>query len=208
MNKQAIWNFWAEYYERLWVQKYSLAPTREKIVRQLNKLFIAGRPYRIMDVGCGTGQLLREIASEFAEYDLELIGIDFSKKMVNKATNMGGNIRYQHLNVSDINSFGEGFDIIICTHSFPYYERQDDTIRQFKDILKPGGHLLLAQASQNTLYDHVAMFFVKLTTGKANYLSVNNVLSMTDKCFQCENIIQIKEQVFMPSIYCFVLKNI
>jgi len=169
-------------------------------------LLIAGKRYSILDVGCGTGQLLREIEAEFAEYDLELTGIDFSKSMVNRATSMGGNIRYPQLDVSDIDSLGKGFDIIICTHSFPYYERQDYAIRQFKDRLKLGGHLLLAQASQNNLYDHAAMLFVKMTTGKAKYLSVENVLSMTEKFFQCERVLRIKDRVFMPSIYCFVLK--
>ncbi|MDW7674376.1 MAG: class I SAM-dependent methyltransferase [Bacillota bacterium] len=205
MNRQVIWDFWAKRYDQLWVQKYSLGPTRREILLYLKRQLKADKKYRILDVGCGTGQLLREIKAELAEYKLELLGIDFSKEMTQQARGKGDGISYRQMDVRDISNLQEEFDIIICTHSFPYYGDQAFAISQFNDLLKTGGHLLLAQSSQNNLYDQVALFFVKLTTGKANYLSVKAVLSMTKKLFACEHIIKIRERFFMPSIYFFVL---
>ncbi|KUO49825.1 MAG: hypothetical protein APF76_00855 [Desulfitibacter sp. BRH_c19] len=205
MSRQEIWDFWAKAYESLWVQKYSLEPTRGKILQYLREYLDPDKAYRILDIGCGTGQLLREIRVEFSGYKLELLGIDYSKQMVKVAEEHGGGIDYQQMNVSQIGNILGKFDIIICTHSFPYYEDQAKAIVQINGLLDVGGYLLLAQASQNNLYDGIAMFFVKLTTGKAKYLSVKEVQHITEECFQCEDLIKIKESPYMPSIYFFIL---
>ena len=33
-----IWNFWADKYDKLWVQKYSLKPTRDYITSALSNI--------------------------------------------------------------------------------------------------------------------------------------------------------------------------
>lgn len=205
MNKQVIWDFWAKHYEGLWVQKYSLGPTRREVMLILKEKLKLDKKYKLLDVGCGTGQLLREIKAKHTESELELLGIDFSKEMIQHAIEKDSTISYQHLDVRYISSVDEKFDFVLCTHSFPYYENQPMAIRQFTDSLKAGGYLLLAQASQNTLYDQLVLSLVKRTTGKANYPSVSSILKMTECSFECEQIIKIKEQFYMPSIYLFVL---
>ena len=205
MNKQAIWDFWAKRYDRLWVQKYSLEPTRREILLFLKEKLKADKNYKILDVGCGTGQLLRELKARYPKSKLELRGIDFSKEMIQNATEKDNNISYQQIDVRNISNIDERFDFVLCTHSFPYYENQSMAISQFADSLNAGGYLLLAQASQNTLYDQLVLSLVKLTTGKANYPSVNSILEMTETSFECETIIKIKERFFMPSIYLFIL---
>lgn len=121
------------------------------------------------------------------------------------AREYGRGIDYQEMDVSHMGNISGKFDIIICTHSFPYYKDQPKAITQIKDLLDVGGYLFLAQASQNNLYDSIAMFFVKLTTGKAKYPSVKEVLHITEEFFKCENLIKIKEKPYMPSIYLFIL---
>lgn len=207
MDKQKTWDFWAKRYEGLWVQKYSLAPTRREILLYLEAYLEKDKKYRILDVGCGIGQLLREIQSRFEAYNLELLGIDFSKEMIQRGKSMGKGISYQQVAVEDIEALEGTFDIIICTHSFPYYKNQSLVLQQFRRMLKEDGCLLLAQASENNLYDQITMFFVKFTTGEAKYPSVRAVKEMTEKRFQCKKIIKIKERLFMPSIYFFILKG-
>ncbi|ABR49614.1 Methyltransferase type 12 [Alkaliphilus metalliredigens QYMF] len=208
MNNQKIWDFWAQHYEGLWVQKNSLAPTREKILLYLEGLLEKGKTYRIVDVGCGTGELLREMAKTFSrdDYDLQLSGIDFSQNMIKRAKEMGGSIEYEQLNVKELTSLEGQFDIIICSHSFPYYEDQRAVLELFKENLKTNGHLLLAQASQNNLYDQVVMSFVKLTVGRAHYPSVEAIVNMAQGLFQVLDMMKIKKGFFMPSIIFFVLK--
>ncbi|MFZ5969890.1 MAG: class I SAM-dependent methyltransferase [Bacillota bacterium] len=207
MNKKTVWNFWAGRYEKLWVQKYSLGPTRREITKYLEKILQKEKKYKILDVGCGIGQLLRDIKESFFGYDIELVGVDFSQEMIRRATALDDTIRYQQMDIEDMSGIGEKFDIILCTHSFPYYPDQEKAIRDFRGLLKEDGYLLMAQASQNNFYDQAAMFFVKLTTGKAHYPSVREMLDITKHLFFCGEIIRIKERAYMPSIYFFVFKG-
>ena len=207
MSRQKIWDFWAHRYEKLWVQKVSLAPTRREILKSLKDLLEKDKKYRLLDVGCGIGQLLREIKAEFPNHNIELTGIDFSKEMIQRANGIGEGIDYQQLDVNNIHTLAKKFDIIICTHSFPYYEDQHQTIKSFRGLLKEGGYLLLAQASQNNFYDGITMFFVKFTTGRAKYPSVKAIQKITTNLFKTEAVIRIREKFFIPSIYFFVLKG-
>ncbi|WP_051569356.1 class I SAM-dependent methyltransferase [Alkaliphilus transvaalensis] len=207
MSRQKLWDFWALHYEKLWVQKVSLTPTRREVIKLLEGILKKGNQYKILDVGCGIGQLLREIKDHFEGFDLELVGVDFSKEMIERAKVSRDTIVYHHLDVNEIDTLDSSFDIIICTHSFPYYENQEGAITDFKQLLKGDGSLILAQASQNNFYDQIAMFFVKFTTGKAKYPSVKEISQMVSSQFSIEDTIRIKERFFMPSIYLFLLKG-
>ncbi len=206
MTKQTIWDFWAKRYENLWVQRVSLAPTRREILIYLKNILVKDKKYKILDVGCGTGQLLRDI-QQFEGYNLQLYGIDFSKEMIERGKTLGGDINYQQLKVEELEKIKDTFDIVICTHSFPYYKEQRVVLQQFRRLLKEDGNLLMAQASQNDFYDALAMFFVKFTTGSAKYPSVGNMKEMTEELFLWEKVIKIKEKFYMPSIYFFILKK-
>jgi 2-polyprenyl-3-methyl-5-hydroxy-6-metoxy-1,4-benzoquinol methylase len=208
MLKQKVWDFWAKRYERLWVQKYSLGPTRRELVRFIEEKLEEGKKYRILDIGCGTGQLLRDIKREFVQYDLELSGVDFSESMICEARGRDSSIDYRVMRVEEIANLKTQYDIITCTHSFPYYEDQGAALRAMRGLLKSEGYLLLAQASQNSFYDNLAMFFVKFTTGKAKYPSVREVITMSLDLFQCESVTRIKERFYMPSIYFFAMRGI
>lgn len=207
MDKEQIWNFWAKYYERLWVQQVSLGPTRSTIINYLKNYFKKDTSYKVVDVGCGTGQLLQELEQNLREIDLELLGIDFSKEMLEEARKRNMAITFLQMKAEELGQLEERFDLVICTHSFPYYENQPQVLRNFRSMLGEGGRLLLAQASQNSLYDHFVMTFVKLTTGRAKYPSVKAILEMSEGLFQCEEVIRIKERWYMPSIYLFILKG-
>ena len=75
-------------------------------------------------------------------------------------------------------------------------------------LLDENGTLIIANASENTAYDKVAMKLVKLTTGKAIYPSIEKMNSMKPKTLVLKNIIKIKERFFMPSIILFRWKKV
>lgn len=204
MDARVIWDFWAGKYEKLWVQKYSLAPTRRTIMNKLRKIINAkDRRYSILDSGCGTGQLLRDIRDEFSDYDLEVTGIDFSQGMIAEAEAQGGDINYMVCNIEDLEGIENSYDIIVCSHSFPYYRDKQSVIEKFCGLLQEGGSLIMAQASRNNLYDSIVMPFVKLTTSRAGYPSVKSVLAMLEPYFCSIETVRIRERFYMPSIYMF-----
>ena len=72
-----VWEKLAHKYNRLWVQKYSLGPTRREILKIALPMLEENPNLKILDIGCGTGQLIGEISSQYKE--LYYLGIDVAK---------------------------------------------------------------------------------------------------------------------------------
>ncbi len=203
------WNFWAKRYEGLWVQRYSLGPTRRQILRYLENILDKERVWRILDVGCGTGQTLREVSTTFADYQLELVGVDGSVEMVRQAQGKStGEISFTVLDVEQLDDLGQDYDVVICTHSFPYYPRQGEALQKIARRLLPGGYLLIGHACAISEYDRWAMRLTKLTTGPAKYLSPKELIGMGEEYLEVQQVVPIKEMLLMPSIYTFLFQKI
>jgi ubiquinone/menaquinone biosynthesis C-methylase UbiE len=207
MSSIKVWDFWADKYEKLWVQKYSLSPTRKGIIKEIKNIIKPGQAYNILDMGCGTGQLIRDMGQEFKGYDIKYTGVDISSKMLELAKDRDSRSAYYNASIDDFSVKDAAFDIIVCSHSFPYYPHKEKAINKLYSLLKESGQLLLAQASANSVYDNIAMFFVKFTTGSAKYLSVKSIEAITQSKFDLLKIHKIKEKYYMPTICLFVLKK-
>lgn len=207
MSSIKVWDFWANKYERLWVQKYSLAPTRRDIIKETKNILNKDTTYNILDMGCGTGQLISDMKVEFKDYNIQYTGIDISGEMIKLAKNKDSETIYIVSSIDDFPVKKEKFDIIICTHSFPYYPDKIASLQKFYTMLKSSGTLLLAQASANTVYDHIAMFFVKFTTGSANYPSIKDIQEITKGILVLSKVHKIKEKWYMPTICLFLLNK-
>lgn len=207
MSSIKVWDYWAGKYESLWVQKYSLSPTRRDIIKEIKKLIGPGTSCSILDMGCGTGQLIRDMQNEFKGFDIKYTGVDFSPEMINIAKSTTEGCDFFNCSVDDFSAPEGSFDIIVCSHSFPYYPNKGAAIDKLHSLLKVDGCLLLAQASANSLYDNIAMFFVKFTTGSAKYLSVKNIKTLVQNKFKLVRVHWIKEKFYMPSICLFLLKK-
>lgn len=207
MNTVKIWDFWADKYDKLWVQKYSLSPTRRDIIKEIKKIIQLNISYRVLDMGCGTGQLISDMQRQFKDYDIKYTGVDISPKMIEIAKSNDSQTTYYNCSVEDFSIEDKSFDIIICSHSFPYYPNKADVIMKFYSLLKGTGSLFLAQASANSTYDNIAMFFVKFTTSSAKYLSAQKIQTLIQDKFILIKLHKIKEETYMPTICLFVLKK-
>lgn len=216
MSNKRIWDFWAKYYERLWVQKISLEPTRKMVIEEISKYVDdKNKYYNILDIGCGTGQTLFEIIKKFEMYKIKIKGIDFSEEMIKEANlkKMGinyknGEVDFLQIDVNNLNIINDKFDIIICTHSFPYYKNQKRVIESIEKMLNNDGIIVFVQASINNLYDRIAMFFVKLTTGNAKYLSIKELGRVLPDYLRIDKLARVNNIWFMPSIYLFLMKRV
>lgn len=197
-----IWDFWAASYERLWVQKYSLGPTRQLVLTELGQLAKgqANRPLKHLDVGCGTGQLIEELVREYGPL-IASAGLDFSNKMVALAAAKNLPANFILGDAHNLPFAAEEFDILTCCHSFPYYQNKPLVLQEFFRVLKPGGYLLLINASVNNLYDQLVMAIVKLTTGKASYpstLATSQLLAKAQLTMSAQK--RLACEPYMPSI--------
>ncbi len=155
-------------------------------------------------MGCGTGQLSGELDGQPELRNIDYVGVDQSAHMIAEAQRKYPHARFGITNVSDYQSNKNHFDVIVCSHAFPYFVNKAEALEKFHTMLKPNGILLLAQASTNNFYDRIALSLVKLTTSAATYLSIQDVCALAAPMFpEPLNIIRIGRSKLMPSIYLF-----
>jgi predicted TPR repeat methyltransferase len=93
--------------------------------------------WRVLDLGCGTGL----VGLEIAPYASQLVGVDLSVKMLEKA--QARNL-YHRLECADLVTMMQGeksssYDIVISADTFIYVGKLDDVVREVKRLLCPGG---------------------------------------------------------------------
>ena len=208
MQSQCIWDSLARKYDRLWVQKYSLEPTRKTVKDALSNHF-SNDAFTLLDLGCGTGQLLSELQDRHPS--CRLLGLDKSPEMIYHAKCRGKDIELFCLNtdkddLSRIVSKGI-VNAVVCCHSFPYYMNKKAVLAKIHSILAPRGIAIFVQASINNLYDKLILRIVEVTAEKAEYLSREAFLSLSEDLFEITEEYYIHEQFFMPSICGFKLRK-
>ena len=207
MPSQKVWDFWADRYESLWVQKYSLGPTRRAMTQILEEFVRPRKTLSVLDMGCGTGQMLREMQQKWPGEGIRYLGVDVAPRMIETALEKSEAIEYLAAGIDHFQTAGESFDLIICSHSLPYYAHQEEAIAKLAGFLKKEGLLLLAQASADNYYDKLAMALVKLTTSKASYPSIAKVMEMARPYFAKVDTVIIKERFYMPTIGLFICQK-
>ncbi len=92
---------------------------------------------RVLDLGCGTGQLTSEIATRGAK----VIGIDQSAEMIAQAQNNFPDIWFE---VGDATTFKttQPFDAVFSNAVLHWIKRPADAIARVWDALRPGGRLV------------------------------------------------------------------
>lgn len=109
---------------------------------------------KVIDIGCGTGWISRELAKMLP--DSEVVGIDFSEKMVERAKQLTSKDKHDYKNLSfkvadteDIPYPSDYFDYAICSATVSFLTDPDKALREIERILKPGGRLYVADVCKD-----------------------------------------------------------
>lgn len=201
-----IWDFWASKYHKLWVQKYSLKPTRDYILKAIDEKKSNKENISLLDLGCGPGELIEALGKEHPAF--QITGIDYSKKMIEISKQKNPKATHKCMDAAELGSLKKTFDFILCTHSFPYYKDPTKIMSALHQVLKDSGEILIGFASGNSFYDKLCLSFVKLTTGPANYPSDLAFRELAKNFFQITDTKIIKKKFFMPRIAIYTLKKV
>ncbi|MGD0311134.1 MAG: class I SAM-dependent methyltransferase [Acidimicrobiales bacterium] len=130
-------------------------------------------PQRLLDVGCGTGYLLRSLASRCPEAD-GLAGVDPAPAMIEAATAFADDPRLRFsVGVAEELPYPDGhFDLVVSSTSFDHWSDQQGGLRECRRVLRPGGRLVLVD--QFSLWLTPTLFVGRRgkarTKGRANRL--------------------------------------
>lgn len=103
-----------------------------------------GCPRRVLDVGCGTGYLLRTMARHYPEAQ-ELAGIDAAPNMIEMAKGLTDDQRLTFTNgVAEQLPYPDAsMDLVVSSTSFDHWSDQLAGLRECARVLRAGGHLVL-----------------------------------------------------------------
>jgi 2-polyprenyl-3-methyl-5-hydroxy-6-metoxy-1,4-benzoquinol methylase len=106
----------------------------------------------VLDVGCGNGMLTCLIASGYS--DCDVVGVDRDKESVNFASRLAAqndlhNVRFQPGNFESDQLTGS-YDVITCLGVLQFIHDIPALLERFKELLVPGGHLLLQLPSTDS----------------------------------------------------------
>ena len=116
----------------------------QALIARLESLrrLLALRPgERLLEVGCGTGNITRWLQRQVSPG--RVTAIDFSPRMLEKARRKGIDAEFVHLDICCERPEREVYDIILCFHSFPHFRDQRAALRNLAYALRPTGRMVV-----------------------------------------------------------------
>lgn len=135
---------WAKTYDTKALNHYYFYKVNQAVL----KLLQPGANSSLLDVGCGTGILLEQLAS--TRDGMHLYGLDVSEGMLAWAKQKlakYSNVELQLGSVAELPYEDNRFDYVTCIQSFHHHPDSMQSLRQMHRVLKPGGSLLIHDVS-------------------------------------------------------------
>ncbi len=119
----------------------------------------------VLDIGCGTGRALGQIAMRVNGRD-EFYGVDLSAGMLDRAREHfkgADNFHFIKANSESIPLDNDFFDVIICTNSFHHYLDPVQALKEMRRLVNVGGKIFILDPTADLwvtkLADQVIKFF-------------------------------------------------
>ena len=135
----------------------------------------------ILDVGCGTGEILSTLASKKG---LILAGIDISPEIIKIASEKANrNIDFKIGDAEELPWKENCFDLIICTYSFHHYPRPEIALREMQRVLKPKGQVMIGDSWAPAPFRQLINFFSPVSKeGKVRVYAKSEVDYLLKEC--------------------------
>jgi ubiquinone/menaquinone biosynthesis C-methylase UbiE len=115
-------------------------------------------PQRVLDVGCGTGYLIRVLAGHYPRAQ-ELAGIDAASNMIQAANSLTDDERLTFVTgVAEQLPYADAsMDLVVSSTSFDHWSDQGAGLAECARVLRPGGHLVLVDQFSQWLIPTLAV---------------------------------------------------
>jgi len=184
MKKDRVKNYYekeAEDYQQEFYQSDSSYPTlriRHNYILEMVRDMDLPSPCSILDVGCGTGELVIDLMSP----NREIYGIDISSNMIKIAREKSSTSEIKNckltLDTGDIEHLqfdDRSFDLVICSGVIEYIKDDEAVLDELKRVTKPGGFMIINVTNKFSVRKWTAPLVESLKSSRLLYSSMNFV---------------------------------
>jgi ubiquinone/menaquinone biosynthesis C-methylase UbiE len=151
-ESQVQFDGWSESYEDSVLQRLLFMPSHDYMLGEMDER--SGQPFRMLDVGCGTGTFARRVLHEHD--DAEIWGVDFSGKMIQAGMKRTvvpqSRVRFVQADSESLPLADDSFDVVCCSNSFHHYPNQSGAVSEMHRVLRPGGRLVVIDGYRDRLW--------------------------------------------------------
>ncbi|SDY67279.1 class I SAM-dependent methyltransferase [Nitrosomonas halophila] len=190
-NQHKSEEYWDNAFDQSWQSGNRDWPTKNRLIKALTS-----PADRILDVGSGTGSLLRYLKENSYAH---LEGLDISKRAVEVLGKHG--ITMHHAVLPDLPKLGQQYDVVIASQVLEHIIRRQKFLSGLQKILKPSGSLIIF-VPDNCLGpidepSHVVKF------------NKNSLMKELSTCFRSVFIESMKDDNFeIPILFAYAQNNI
>jgi ubiquinone/menaquinone biosynthesis C-methylase UbiE len=137
----------------------NLAAQAEAIWPQERELFLrdaTAAPARVLDLGCGTGEITARLADLFAQ--AELLGVDLDEAHLERARarceGLGGRVRFRAGDALGLDEPDGTFDLVVCRHLLQAVPEPARLVLEMARLARPGGRLHLLAEHYGMIHFH------------------------------------------------------
>ena len=136
MLGDSLWEQHSAWWQRCFTE--GADPEYEEQVLPLVEHHLRGAQ-RVLDVGCGEGQVTRRIARR----GVQAVGLDPAPSQIRVAQQRGGSARFVRARAEQLPCPSEAFDAVVLCLALEHVDPFEPAIHEIARVLAPGGRFLL-----------------------------------------------------------------
>jgi len=194
-------NKWSKGYDRSVLQFLVFGQSHDMFLKNMIQ---DKRPFKLLDVGCGTGELALRLKKD--KKDIKVSGLDLSSDMINIAKakaklNKSKGIEFKVGDAEHMPYEDNSFDYVTCSHSFHHYPHKKKVMREMFRVLKSNGTVMIIDGCKDGLLGKVIFdFFVTKHEVHVHHLHSKQFRRLlTSVGF--DNIVQTTFNSFIPLLF-------
>jgi len=156
--------------------------------------------FKILDIGCGTGLMIKKIKNKFK--NSQILGIDSSSEAVRFCKKRGLDIILA--SADKTNQTSSSFDLIMALDLIEHVKQDTNALKEFNRILKNNGYILITVPAFEFLFD----IHDKLADHKRRYTTKKLKLKLKSTGFKIIKISYYNTFLFIPIIILKLFKKI
>lgn len=148
---------------------------------------------KVLDLACGTGNLLKELKARFPS--TQLTGVDQSSGMLQIARDkLDESISLYQNSATSLDFANESFDLVITNSAFHFFPEQEKALQEIQRVLKTNGRLVLTDWCKDFAFIKFYDWYLRsLKSSYSNSLSSSEMTRRLNNAnFQIESLHKFK----------------